>query len=185
MQVEKAMFLQVIHLMPTICTCKQTSCKMIMIEHYPCSVPCQFFLFPVLRHNIWGENLHHPHMPSADVYSNKSNMWFFFHIIVCFREQPQKPRCICSLTHAHGVLSWSSTHLQLVPRERPPGMATLLCASSTSTHSYCTVQPIYTLQIEQKIQSLETSPSASFPLCLQYHLIVIGWGMAIHNLWRN
>lgn len=75
--------------MPTICTCKQTPCKMIMIEHYPCSVPCQFFLFPVLRHNIWEENLHHPHMPSADVYSNKSSMWFFSHHRVLQRTTPK------------------------------------------------------------------------------------------------
>lgn len=136
------MFLQVIHLMPTICTCKQTSCKMIMIEHYPCSVPCQFFLFPVLRHNIWGENLHHPHMPSADVYSNKSNMWFFFTSSCASENNPKSHAAsvhahmhmvfflgalpTCSLFHARGLLEW----LLCSVHPAHPSIRIVLCSPS-------------------------------------------------------
>lgn len=174
------MFFQAIHLMPTVCTCKQTSCKVIMIEHYPCSIPSQFFLFPVLRHNIQGENLHHPHMPSADVYSNKSSMWFFFTSSCASENNPKSHAAsvhshmhmvfflgalpTCSLFHARGLLEW------------------LLC-------SVCPAHPLYSASILYKLSRksnlLNPSPSASFPLCLQYHLIVIEWGMTIHNLWQN
>lgn len=109
--------------MPTICTCKQRACKVIMREHYPCSVPCQFFLFPVLRHSIGGDNLHHPHMPSADVYSNKSSMWLFFTSSCASENNPKSHTAsvhshthmvfflgalpTCSLFHARGLLEWS------------------------------------------------------------------------------
>lgn len=128
--------------MPTICTCKQTPCKMIMIEHYPCSVPCQFFLFPVLRHNIWEENLHHPHMPSADVYSNKSSMWFFFTSSCASENNPKSHAAsvhshmhmvfflgalpTCSLFHARGRLEW----LLCCVRPAHPPIHIVLCSPS-------------------------------------------------------
>lgn len=138
------MFLQVIQLMPTICTCKETSCKVIMIEHYPCSVTCQFFLFPVLRHNILGENLHHPHMPSADVYSNKSSMWFFFsHHRVLQRTTPKATLHL--FTHA---CTWCS-FLELYPL----AACSMVEASWNGYSAVCPAHPLCSPSILCKLSS--------------------------------